>query len=150
MALYPSFGTVIHATLRTEDLLKAFSDELQRCCAEYGSEVSQYSDLLSDAASAIPDSEDAVGIIDDLMNALNDFAAPYSYFGTNEGDGADFGWWPSCDALSNAVNDGEVGQIRDLSEAELPGEYALINDHGNITFGYIDEKNVWHDVWSVV
>ena len=85
MALYPSFGTIIHATLRTEDLLKAFSEELQRCCAEYGSKGGQYSDLLSDAASAIPDSEDAVEIIDDLINALTDFAAPYSYFGNTDG-----------------------------------------------------------------
>jgi len=62
----PTIGTVIHGTLRPQDLIPAFSDELCR-----------------------------VDPKTDLLFALNDRAPLGCYFGAHWGDGADFGYWPS-------------------------------------------------------
>ena len=41
-----------------------------------------------------PDAADLMSeIVSELMDALNSYAPPNMYFGSIEGDGADFGWW---------------------------------------------------------
>ena len=93
-------GTLIHGTLRNEDLLTTFAAELRRL--QHGNE----SPLLTEAVKAmnrgyivgfdwaeenenIPMSE----IVNDLMDALNEYAPDGYYFGAIEGDGSDFGFW---------------------------------------------------------
>jgi hypothetical protein len=85
-------GTVIHGTLRTEDLLEAFGKELlfltdtDRSVAE--------AKLLCDAFEADPDSEFAGEVVHELVDTLNGYAPEGFYFGAHEGDGSDFGFWP--------------------------------------------------------
>lgn len=148
--LYPQFGTVSHGTLRNEDLLSTFASELESCCENHGAIVSQYAKLLKEAFEIDPDHENASEIVNDLIDSLNDFAAPYSYFGAIEGDGSDFGFWPDIEPLESAVADGEVTKVSDLSEANEPGEYMLVNDHGNVTFGYVEDNGKFIETWSCV
>ena len=92
----PQIGSVSTGTLRTEDLLDAVIGE-----AEYlsGSTASMSKTLRKayDAANAITDydSEDAGYALEELIDALNEYAPPHMHFGTLEGDGAHFGWWPT-------------------------------------------------------
>ena len=148
--LYPQFGSVSTGTLRNEDLLDSFADELESCCSNHGAEISQYASLLKEAREIDPDDENASEVVENLIDALNDFAAPYSYFGALRGDGADYGFWPDMESLSMAVFDGEVNKVDDLSEASEPGEYMLVNDHGNVTLGYVDETGKFHETWACV
>lgn len=100
-------GTVIHGTLRTEDLMRAFRDEIRRLCAvspdccweadawlegretyrEYHEidfteeECEEYGDIL----------------VGNLMDHLDRMAPKGWYFGAYEGDGSDFGWWRNSD-----------------------------------------------------
>lgn len=140
-----TIGSISHGTLREEDLLSAFTSELSRL-----DDDNVYAALVKEAEEIDPESEHVSEIINDLSDALNDFAPPYCYFGSTEGDGADFGFWPSIDSLEDAVRDGEVLKVSDLSEvpSDYIGEVALVNDHGNVTFGHTVAQFV--EDWSVV
>ena len=90
-------GTVISGTLRPEDLIPAFAGELR-----FLSEASinnnpelweEIACLLEAADSADGASEDAVGLVWELADALNEFAPEGAYFGAHPGDGSDFGFW---------------------------------------------------------
>ena len=86
------YGTVIHGTLRTQDLLEAFSEELN---LRAGANQPESIALLIVAAQGIdPDSDDAGYILEELFDTLNEYAPEGSYFGAHEGDGSDFGFWP--------------------------------------------------------
>ena len=89
-------GTVIAGTLRSEDLLEAFSQELD---AIRGTSKPHYS-LVFEAQNRwyLDDGrdereEELPELVNDLIDALNEYAPEGMYFGTVEGDGADFGWW---------------------------------------------------------
>ena len=78
-------GTLIHGTLRTEDLIEAFRAELSRI------------DPIAEAAivpADDPESEDAQYELDELFEVLDRYAPEGYYFGAHEGDGSDFGFWP--------------------------------------------------------
>jgi hypothetical protein len=141
---YATIGTISHGTLRNEELLDAFASEL-----EY--QVSRNADawasddgralrdrlmtLIGDARETDPDSEFASDIVSELSDALGEFAAPYCYFGANEGDGSDFGFWPSMDAIA------ELPRISDPNELPTGENCAFVNDHGNVSV-YDGEGNL--------
>lgn len=146
--VYATIGTVSHATLRTDDLLDAFATELeyhvQRNALAWSDEsgrrlrdnhmeligrAREYKGEGEDGSELFSEGEGATELISELIDALNEFAAPYCYFGTLEGDGADFGFWPSHDAIS------ELPKIADPSELDSidEGDVAYVNDHGNVT-----------------
>lgn len=96
-------GTVIHGTLRTEDLLEAFANELEHSvqrqaetwCSDEGRALrDDCVNLIWDAREVDPDSEEAYEILGRLRNALDEFAPPGHSFGPHPGDGADIGYWP--------------------------------------------------------
>lgn len=101
----PSQGTVIHGTLKSADLLRAFSEELENISKN--SQDPKYSNLIKEAQTLLQtiDPEDSLDlipednqeqaseVINDLIDALNDHAPEGYYFGTLEGDASDFGWW---------------------------------------------------------
>ena len=93
-------GTLIHGTLRDEDLLQAFSDELARI------DETKFRDVIKADAHLFAESanltaaeiveelgEYVTDVINDLMDALNEYAPDGYYFGAIEGDGSDFGFW---------------------------------------------------------
>ena len=89
-------GTVIAGTLRSEDLLEAFSRELDsiRGISEAHYRlvfVAQNRWYLDDGRDE--QEEEVSAIVSELQDALNEYAPEGMYFGTLEGDGADFGWW---------------------------------------------------------
>jgi hypothetical protein len=134
---YGTIGTISHATLRTEDLLEAFASELeyqvQRNAAEWCSDKGRkqrdaYLKLVAEAEEIDVDSDDACELVNELSDALEDFAPPYCYFGNTEGDGSDFGFWPSRETIE------ELPRVNDSDEARALGEdCAFVNDHGNVT-----------------
>ena len=86
-----SEGTIIHGTLRTQDLLLAFADELNRVLPFNGNS------LANDARRAVDtQDQEADEILLDLFDQLDSIAQREGlYFGAHPGDGSDFGYWRS-------------------------------------------------------
>lgn len=90
-------GSISTGTMRTEDLIKTFSNELRRLQDEgFGT----HSDLLARCdqylrISEPTDAEQEMGadLLDYLFDALDEYAPEGCYFGAHEGDGADYGFW---------------------------------------------------------
>ena len=149
----PGLGSISQGTMRARDLIPAFAGELERLDNE-----GKYVDLVAECNEMTDedyDSEDIdtieeIGdLSENLFDALDSFAPPYAYFGSHEGDGADYGFWISWDAIEDAVYGKELLKVNDL--ADIPegyhGEVLVVNDHGNATLytPVIEYKPVWSD-----
>lgn len=137
-------GSISTGTLRTEDLLESFSDELQ------GLDPDSYAEW------------QALGL-QDLTDRLEQ-QAPYGvYFGSLTGDGADFGWWVDWEFLQMQINEEGIRLTEPsplmqdtswlLSDCSCEERRACnhgyvleVNDHGNTTLR--DRQGV--EIWSVV
>ena len=106
-------GTVIEGTLRNDDLLNAFTGEIEYLMSGYLDE--SIATLYYDAKEIMyqyetetdVDESIASEIVNELIDAINEYRLPYTYFGTNYGDGADFGWWIDFDNLNESVRESE-------------------------------------------
>ncbi len=89
-------GTVIHGTLRPEDLIPAFADELRALRGSLPLQI--YRDLRAWEAHVEDLDGDLEGwLMDELFNALDEYAPEGYYFGAHMGDGSDFGYWRAED-----------------------------------------------------
>lgn len=136
-------GSISHGTLRTEDLLDAFAGEIDGC------KLSRAQRKLVNEAHAwlaqdedTRDDENGSTMVEELSDVLNELAPPYVYFGTLEGDGSDFGFWPAHESLQDDLYSGELLHAENTPKG-YSGLAAEINDHGNITlFRYIRGRRV--------
>lgn len=149
-----SLGNISTATLRTEDLLKAFGDELEwqiRKNGDYFSQpenfderdrlnnlVGEAQDCFAENGEGIdPDKEDEASelVNETLPDALQTFAPPYCSFGAHEGDGADFGYWPDWSAIEDlpTIADNTPEAIAAEQSDEYSTDVRYVNDHGNVT-----------------
>ena len=147
-------GSISTGTLRTEDLRHAFANTLE--ALEVGMPPTpagepRWLNLVEEARDdKFYADQDDQSVIDDLSDALNKFCPPFVYFGTLEGDGADFGFWPDRDAIQEAIDPTSILAVptRNNNEylLEEDGIIVHVNDHGNVTVMDM-ERNV---IWSVV
>lgn len=145
-------GTVSEGTMRLQDLIPAFASVLEEeggdptalnlaiykldSRAYVNGEVGPYDNDDHDYWH----SEDARWDLDELLDALNELAPPYCYFGAHPGDGADYGFWVSEGALQEGLYSGEIVRSEDMP-------YRLdVSDRGNMTL--YDQNG--DEVWSVV
>lgn len=163
-----SLGTISEGTLHAEDLLESFLHTLEECMKKhtwYGMTDQEeafkgYKNLIEKAENLLPIGDDnepgldtAHELINELMEALSDFAPCYTYFGALEGDGADFGFWPDIYYVEDMVRDGTILKVSGLEDVPdgYCGDVMIVNDHGNVSLVYYDEET--EDVtsyWSVV
>lgn len=133
---YGEPGTLIHGTLRPQDLVPVFLDELRRLDrARFDEYVQANPGMLPGEipASAIEsnsdpwwDTESVTWALDSLFDTLGEYSPEGYYFGTHEGDGADFGWWPVdrdedyegyCDSLASRREDHQLDENPSLPSA---------------------------------
>lgn len=154
-----TIGTLISATMREEDLIPAFCDELRRL-----DEDNDFSDLLDRAAEIMDKGAWRYGTVEslellneDLFSALNQFAPAFCYFGAHEGDGSDYGFWPCMDLINERLEEEkdeyqpDIIKVSDMSEVPklYMGFIVLVNDHGNVTLLYPEEVK-YKEEWSIV
>lgn len=147
-------GSVSSGTKRTEDLIEAFVSVLDEL-----SENGENEELIREARTwlELPEldhsdkTEDwGADIVQEMFDAIEAAAPPYSYFGAHPGDGADYGFWLHEDFQQMFRDDGGL-EVSDTSEvpADYQGEVLHINDHGNATL-YVADRGALSEVWSVV
>ena len=188
---YP-MGSISSGTMCAEDLIPTFASELEYR-AKHDKHVRsverrKHLKLVRDIETAMEhdgnnadldpyfESEDADYDLSDLFDALDAYSAPYFYFGSHPGNGADYGYWLSEswdeDFLGNpglafALREsaqyralhgaGDIDpmppaiKVSDLSEVPswFRGEVAVVNDHGNVTL-YVKTSRALREIWSVV
>lgn len=99
-------GSVIHGTMRPEDLITCFVSLLDELREERSlsadADAAQHErddDILAEIERArglsafYYESEDAAGDLCWLFDALGEYAPDGHYFGAHEGDGSDYGFW---------------------------------------------------------
>lgn len=118
-------GSLIHATLRPQDLIPCFLDAVR----EYA--PAEYEQMMTPAFGPIPayvqdegdscewwQSDDASYLLEDLFNILEGVAPDGFYFGAHEGDGSDFGFWPLSEwSVSNVEGAKHLGILEVNGEA---------------------------------
>lgn len=94
-------GTVIHGTLRCEDIIPAFTEVLEEYAPERARILrKEYGNVYRALEDGNPDwgdeqfRNDVAALLDSLFDGLNDAAPTGYYFGAHPGDGSDFGFWP--------------------------------------------------------
>lgn len=142
-------GTISHGTMRPEDLVPVFADELRRLRGALPRALNN--DVRAFSAGKCDD-DGALFILESLFGELEAFAPNYCYFGAHPGDGSDYGFWLSDDWQQQAKDDG-VKFVSDLAEVPdtFRGVLCVVSDHGNATL-YATENGVGtlREIWSVV
>ena len=136
-----SLGSVSSGTMRQEDLYDAFLGELRyidnaradEFCGEY-----QFPE--TDEGALDEFYQDAV---DALFDILGEYAPDYCYFGANEGDGADYGFWVSWDSLEDAVRCGEIDKGDETPDWPHNKPFLHVSDHGDATLYDADGTELW-------
>jgi len=158
-------GSISHGTLRNEDLIPVLVRELQELkkelvsdkdkTAEDIAEAQRIEEFLAEQAErenedGYFDSEDASEDVNEMMDILTDNAPPFVYFGSHEGDGSDFGYWISFDAVEQAVDAGELVRVDDeaaIEDADTTDEtefFGVFDPQDNLTALYdLDGGLVW-------
>lgn len=125
-------GTVLYGTMAMDDLIPAFADLLEKIREHIAMDVKPGEELeLTQLTGRIdyllcqierrqkePDyygSEDADHDLEALSDWLNDFAPAGHYFGSNPGDGCDYGFW-QYDSDSSDSNDDDSDSNDDDSD----------------------------------
>lgn len=142
-----SLGSISHGTLKTEDLLSAFLSEMEWQMGRNGEyfaapenfgERDKMAGLIGDAQDCFNDEDEiaedkqdeADELVNELQDALGAFAPPYCYFGTHEGDGSDFGFWPFTAEIEDLPCYEGTDEAKEAGET---GDFRVVNDHGNVT-----------------
>lgn len=106
MAQFVFEGTVSHGTMRPQDLIPAFLHVLRQLApAEHDFFIQEDRAVARWVAAGCPDfttrtksgaafNERVSIFLDELFDALNDWAPDGFYFGAHPGDGSDYGFWP--------------------------------------------------------
>ena len=136
-------GSISTGTLLIEDIFPAYLDQLDKLSptSPLSKEVWAY----METGALLEEHANAWGIVEQIDLLLNELCPPFVYFGTLEGDGADFGFWPDMDALDDAMHYGGGSDADGNITLSEDGVIIQVSDHGNVTVMDM-ERNV---IWSV-
>lgn len=162
MTKFADFGSVSSGTMRDEDLLSSLSDELEfqlsrqsrryprkahrALIREAQRTLCHMTDGTHEQADAARDI--AGDVVNELMDALCEFAPPYAYFGAHPGDGADYGFWLPED-IDNSFDGLRVDDTSEVPR-DYQGDVLHVNDHGNCTLYASNGRGKLREIWAVV
>lgn len=146
--IHALIGSISHGTHRTEDLLSSFISELEWQVRRNGAFFSapenfaqrdSLANLIGEAQDCFAADGETVDeekqdtadwlVNEALPDALNAFAPACCYFGTHEGDGSDFGFWPDMASIEELPCYADTDAAKQSGEA---GDFRVVSDHGNV------------------
>lgn len=151
----PVCGTVIHGTMRAQDLVPAFMDfyceHVSRTAAEHirrdwhevkklwWKDHPEHDVTLSCVADEDNEAFWSSGTVqaflnEDLMDLLQDACPPYTYFGTTEGDGSDYGVW-----IDNCAVENDICIQRATAVPNRAQTLALLKDHPHLRWLMVED-----------
>ena len=149
-------GSISHGTLRTQDLLPAFLETLTARGGEIPKDLEcgthiEYLNWPSLDTTACDDddkfwdSEDAMWDMEALTDALQTLCPPFVYFGTLEGDGSDFGFWPDRDSIqSDVIGNAEIDTDHaDYMTYSVDSVLVTVYENGNVTVMDLERNEIW-------
>lgn len=149
---FPPIGSISSGTLRTEDLLAAFS----YYCRDYGGKEGkrlnrEWGNMKAWDDMTPEEEETAEYLLEEMTELLQDIAPDYVTFGGHEGDGADFGFWPALESLEEATQGKNPDVLKVGDTSEVPKGYIgyvmQVLDHGNVTLYWKSARKL-KEIWS--
>jgi hypothetical protein len=138
---YLSLGSYSQAILREEDLIPAFLSALSDVDPEQAKNLqAEYETLTED--------EYADFCWDTLINALQEYAPPYTYFGSHPGDGADFGVWVSHESIDDDL---KYGQLRAMQPDQefVPGTGYVVVVNAAGDYVKLLDGRTGKEIWNI-
>lgn len=147
-----SLGSVSSGTLVASEVISRIAPILSRLAAEHDrTDHKVLSGFALDCVRLEADEHTLDNLLNEVVDALSEYAPDYAYFGSHQYDGADFGFWLVEDFQQQFCDDGGL-EVADLSD--VPEDYAgmimVVNDHGNATLYARDVAGQMRTIWSVV
>jgi len=129
--------------MRTEDLAQTLIDMAHYVGIDDDPNIVIIADWDDDADHDGDDYETIDDAIADAIDVLQEYAPMYCYVGASEHDPADFGVFPSDDAIREAIRTGVelIPTDRNGAGSTINVEDGVIidvNDHGNVTISTIE------------
>jgi len=162
---YAEMGSISSGTMQPADLIPCFLDELKSLAMEnnnkedlaFVDEVQGRIDASGDdenqEGKTINDdyfeSEDSDFDLEGLFDRLQAYALPYFYFGAHPGDGANYGFWLS-EGFEYDFEGKKVSDLSEIKEEDWNQEILHVNDHGNTTLYFCNNKGELTEIWAVV
>lgn len=136
------FGTLVHGTMREEDLIPDFLDAIEKV------DPVKAADLRKNYAVEIA-AGDVEFCWETLLTALNRYVPEFAYFGAHPGNGSDFGVWPDQEAIREAA-EFEPEKMRTIAQGvALPtgSQYVAILNGDGYAVALIDGAS-GQELWS--
>lgn len=123
---YLPLGSYSSGTMREEDLIPRFISALGMVDAAAATRMKKEWHAITD------DEELSMFCWEELLPALEEHTPPYTYFGSHEGDGADYGVWISHESIEEDLENETLRPMR-KGEPFIPGEtdVVLLSDSGD-------------------
>lgn len=163
-------GVIVEGTTRRQDIIPALADKLAEFIGEIDAPENAYERGLIGRARAQQEKgprpfeewcetnacDEAVEMVDELIDAIQCNAPLFTYVGNHPGDGACLGVWPVNVAEAVATGDAiQCEAYRDDThyayEAGKAGVEAVftVTDHGNVSL-YVYEDEAMQLAWETV
>jgi len=136
-------GTLSSGTMRREDLIPVFINEILRI--DPNNEVATriwctYCDYEEETLDEYWESQSSNWDLDELFDELNDLCdLPYVSFGSHPDDGADYGYWVDWESLYLDIVRGQVVAVKNIQEISDENQLYL---HDGLTL-YKGNDIIW-------
>jgi hypothetical protein len=163
--LLASEGSISHGTMRSQDLIPCFVGVLtehQHTNASYFQEewnkMEKQEEYFNDPENPFTYEEEQLHMVsmsmllnEEIFDAMDELSPRGYYFGAHEGDGSDYGFWPSIQEEDYTIQDsGPLGQKYSVScNMKHFGEYAHWDTAIKAIKADMEKEMYWPNIWYI-
>ena len=146
---YLPVGEVSSGTLRPEDLIPAMLDLLAGVRLSKADRATVCAIERDSGREGYYDEDECDEDFSALYDLANNYAPPYCYVGSTEGDGACIGVWPDVDSLMEDAREWRLVESDRSGGGTRVGDgyRVVVSDHGNVS---LYSARTGREFWGVV